>query len=179
MTAETASRSTSDTSPMARLKRDKFALLAKVGHLGREVSALHDEADHYSSIVTELLAASLELLAWVEEEEIQRNQPDPSLVIPVSRITNSIQRLLNFWPKNTTSQDRVLEMLESDGVEMGTTTSEEGYVYLSSDLILRNVERAIGATKALFLKPSSNSGVPKMFAHVGTSGNEYLRSSLL
>lgn len=179
MTTATASSSTTDPSPMARLKRDKFALLARVGHLGREVSALHAEADLYCSTATELLAASLELLMQLEAVEAQEGAPRKELVIPVSRVTNSIRRLLNFWPKNTMSQDRVLEMLDSDGVEMGTVVSDDGYVYLSSDLILSNAARAIGATKGQLQKPSSNSEARTRFVPAGTSGNESLRLSLL
>lgn len=178
MTTATVSSSTTDTSQMAKLKRDKFALLAKVGHLGREVSALHEEADHYSSIATVLLAASMELLTLLEEQEVMEESPNERLVTPVSRIMNSIQKLLHFWPKGSMSQDRVYSMLDSDGLGMATVSSEDGFVYPSMDLILRNVERSIEASKARSPKQSSSYGMLSRFQLAGTSGNESLIRSL-
>lgn len=179
MTTETASSLTSDTSKMVKLKRDKFALLAKVGHLGREVSALHDEADHYSSIATELLAVSSELLTLLEEQEEENQKTNPYLVIPASRLTSLTQKLLNYWPKGSKSQDRVYEMLDSDGVVTVTDTSEEGFVYPSMDLILKNVGRAIGASREQSPRRSSSFETLTKLQVAGTSGNESLRLSLL
>jgi hypothetical protein len=155
-----ASPSTLVDSAMVKQKREKFALLARVGHQKREVCRLHEEADFYSSIVTELLALSTESLTLLVAEEEKHPELKLPILTLVSRQTNLLKRLLNYWPRDSQSQERVCALLESDGLETMTDVSDEGYVSPSMDLILRNVARAIEVTKmGLSPKQSSNSKV--------------------
>ena len=135
-------------SQLGEQKRARFALLAKVGHQKKEVSQLHEEADFYSTIATELLALSTEQLHLLEKMELLLNkEAQVSLVEISSRHTKLTKRLLSFWPRSTASQSRIFEVLDSVGVAMATDTSEEGYVSPSMDQILNNVARAIEVTK--------------------------------
>jgi hypothetical protein len=80
------SSSDSLTSQLAEQKRARFALLAKVGHLKKGASQLHEEADFYSTIVTELLALSTEQLQLLEqlEQETPRKELKEKLVVITS-----------------------------------------------------------------------------------------------
>ncbi len=143
-----------------KLVRDKFALLAMVGRVKKEVSPLHEEADFYSSFVTEQVALSADLLDLLQEIEQQVNSPETSEIVAdlTSQYHRSIRQLLNFWPPHTESQERYLSLLASDGLEKVLATTPDGYVSLSTDRILKNVERVIEATKKeLNQKQSSNS----------------------
>ena len=135
-----------------RLVRDKFALLAKVGVRKREALASQEEAEFYSTIVTELLALSGDLLEFLQRAE----QKAPSLrgyvAENTSRYHDLIQRLLSYYPQSLASRERALNLLDSDGLERVLATTPDGYVSLSSDLILENVERAIEAIRVQSLK---------------------------
>jgi hypothetical protein len=145
-------------SEMEKQKRARFALLARVGHQKKEVCQLHEEADFYSSIVTELLALSTELLTSLEAVEDQHPALKFDLVTQVSKHTSLLKHLLSFWPQNITSEQRFLELLDSDGVVMATDISDDVYVSPSMDRMVKNVERAIEVTKqASSQKQSSNS----------------------
>jgi hypothetical protein len=147
-------------SEMEKQKRARFALLARVGHQKREVCQLHEEADFYSSIATELLALSTELLTSLEAVEEEHPLVKSDLVIQVSRHTSLLKRFLSYWPQNITSEQRYLELLDSDGVAISTDVSDDVYVSPSMDRMLRNVARAIEVTKmGLSPKQSSNSKV--------------------
>lgn len=144
---ETQSSLTSVGSEMEKQKRARFVLLAKVGHLKREASQLHEEADFYSTIATELLALSMEQLTLLESLEEKHPEIKAELVNLTSKHTHFVRQLLDFWPQNTVSRSRFYALLDSAGVEMATDVSPEGYVSPSMDLILKNVVRAIEATK--------------------------------
>lgn len=128
------------------LKSAKFALLAKVGQRKREALALHAEADSYSSTVTELVALSTGLLHLLEQVEPQVRGISPALVTLSSRHTHLMHHILDSLPRSSMSRDRVLRMLNSDGLETAMDITDDGYVSPSSDQILRNVARAIGIT---------------------------------
>lgn len=134
-------------SEMEKQKRARFALLARVGHLKKEASQLHDEADFYSTTATELLAHSMESLLLLESLEERHPEIRKELISLTSKHIQSVKRLLSFWPQNTKSQSRFYKLLDSAGVEMATDISPEGYVSPSMDLTLKNVARAIGATR--------------------------------
>lgn len=160
-------------SELAEQKRARFALLARVGRQKREASQLQDEATFYSTIVTELLAVSGELLALVESQEATMKREELLAVVDLaSRQRRSTRRLLSFWPQNSESQQRFSEMLDSAGVAMVTDTSQEGYVSPSMDQMLKNAERAIVAMKRESnQKQSSSSIIPTTSAKAGTSGD--------
>lgn len=146
-TTKTASLSNTETPPKVPHKRERFALLAQVGRLKKEVSQLHDEADFYSLIATELLALSRVQLTLAEEKETASGTMDASLIAPASRLLVLTKALLRFYPETSTSRERTSRLLESNALAMVTDTSPEGYVTPSMTLLLRNVERAIVATK--------------------------------
>lgn len=157
----TSSRN-SRVSEKRKLVRDKFALLAMVGRVKKEVSQLQDEADFYSTIATDLVALSedqLELLQQIEKQADSDQMTD--LVIDLtSQFHHLIRRLLSFYPQRTKSQERYSRMLGSDGLARVLADTPDGYVSLSTDQILENVERVIDLTKReLARKQSSNSEV--------------------
>lgn len=131
------------------LKRDKFALLAKVGHRKKEASAYQDEAEFYCGIATELLALSVDLVEFLQRAEKRAPAVTPLSADATSRLHRSIKRLLRSWPPRSDSQERLLSLLKSDGLATMIATTEEGYVTLSSDQIVGNVARIIAATKEL------------------------------
>lgn len=128
-----------------KLVRDKFALLAKVGRQKKRASQFGDEAEFWATNVTELLAVladALEHLEGLAPLDDLRTAQLRSEHIRLAR------RLLGFWPPNSESQNRVLNLLDCDGLAKVTELTREGFVILSSDLILENVERIIEATRA-------------------------------
>jgi hypothetical protein len=128
------------------LVRDKFALLAKVGVQKRRASRFQDETEFYYTTATELLAISGDLLDLLQRLEPEHPELKGLLSDHTSRYHRSIRRLLGFWGKDIESQERSLKLLDSDGLARVLADTPDGYVSLSSDLILRNVERAIEAT---------------------------------
>lgn len=147
MTQGTALKQNTATYPTEKLRRDKFALLAKVGHLKRVASRSAEETEFYYTTATEalaLLAEALRQLASIEREAGSRN---PGLVDITSRHHHLIRRLSSYWPQNSESQQRILNLLESDGLATVMGVTSDGYASLSSDLILENVARAIEVMK--------------------------------
>jgi hypothetical protein len=135
-----------------RLVRDKFALLARVGVRKREALASQEEAEFYYSIVTELLALSGDLLEFLQKAETKAPSLRGYVTENTSRYHALIKRLLNHWPSSTASRNRALNLLDSDGLARVLAPTPDGYVSLSSDLILENVARAIEAIKVQSLK---------------------------
>lgn len=156
-TSKTTSPPSSQDLVTRKLVRDKFALLAQVGREKRAALALQDEATFYSSIVTDLLVAQGELLERLQADA----KIDPELVALASEHTSRFHRLtkqlLSFWPANSVSQERILTLLNSDGLAKVLDSTQDGYLTLSTDLILENVERAIEATKGKSLRQSPAS----------------------
>lgn len=142
------------SSPTPDSRREKlppayYALLAKVGVRKREASAYRDEAEHYCGIVTELLALSTELVVFLQATEKRAPGLKPLTADSTFRLHRSIKQLLNFWPQNSDSQERLLTLLDSDGLATMTGSTADGYVSLSSDQVVGNVERIIAVTKEL------------------------------
>jgi hypothetical protein len=135
-----------------RLVRDKFALLAMVGRRKREALASQEEAEFYYSIVTELLALSGDVLEFLQRAETKAPSLKGYVAENTSRYHDLIQRLLQFWPTSSASKERALNLLDSDGLERVLASTPDGYVSLSTDLILANVERAIEAIRVQSLK---------------------------
>lgn len=132
-----------------RLIREKFALLAKVGQRKREALAYQEAEEFYFTTATEALALSGELLVVLHEAVGEWSPEWQALVADqTSRYHLLLRNLLSFWPKNSDSQDRLLNLLNSDGLERFLETTPEGYISLSSDQIIENVERIIEATRA-------------------------------
>lgn len=148
------STSTSATSRMEKLSRDKYVLLAKVGHRKREALAYQEAEEFYSSIVTELLALSVAQTELLQDIADRADSPSlrRAVAADTSRLHRLTKRLLSFWPKNSDSQKRVSDLLESAGVAKLLTDTEDGYVTLSTGQILANVARAIGLTKEQYLR---------------------------
>lgn len=178
MTQLTPSCSTTEAFLTARLKRDKFALLAKVGHAKRAHSVLQAETELYCTTATELLAISMELLALLESEEESKGEMNLNAVIPVSRLYRCVQKISNFCVTDTASEQRMLRLLESDGAVMAMDTCNEGYASPSMDLMLKNVARAIVASKGSSPKTSSKCATPTAYVPAGISGDGYLIRSL-
>jgi len=155
----TATNSCSITpiSKTEKLKSDKFALLAMVGRRKKEVSQLQEETDVYFITVTELLAASVEQLTFLQASEATNPHIAPLVLRATSRVHRSIKRLLNYYPKNSASEKRLLDLLTSGGLETMIGVTAEGYLSLSTDQILRNVERCIEVTKEASQKASRTS----------------------
>lgn len=149
MTYAQRSSSTTETSPMKKLKREKFALLARVGHHKRNLSALQDEANFYSTIVTALLADYEVALRSLEAEDLSALDRKQIVMELTSRRLHLTRQLLNFSPPSSESLDRIWNLLNSDGLATSLVTTPEGWLSLSSDLILGSVERAIEVTKQL------------------------------
>lgn len=135
-----------------KLKRDKFALLAMVGHRKREASRYQEEAEFWSGCVIETLAVLRDAMDKLRKEH-PTEEGDKEMIKLMSRHSRLIRQLTSYFPPDTTSQLRLSALLESVGLERVTASTEEGYVFLSSDLILENVERIIEATKAENPKP--------------------------
>jgi len=129
-----------------KLVRDKFALLAMVGHRKRKALAYREAEEFYSTIVSEQHATLVELLVVLKSLA----EVVPALNEVVTKHTSVLHRLtrmmLNFWPKNLDSQATLLSLLGSKELRPLLAYTPDGYVSLSTDLILDNVERAIGAT---------------------------------
>lgn len=172
----TRSNSTTRDSRMERLVRDKFALLARVGHQKRKALASLEEMEFYYGIATELLALlveAVELLQVVEKAE-------PALSKHVGTITSRqhhlIRKILRYWPPGTESQERILNLLDLDGLEKVLGTTPDGYVTLSGGLILENVARIIGATREQAQNQSSGSEAQTTSHRAGTSGSANQKS---
>lgn len=147
MTERQESFSNMKTSKTKQLVKAKFALLARVGHLKRKASQSHEQANFYSSIVTELLAVS------GEESSLPRQAEDsPETLLKraelKSRRLHLIQQLLDFSPRSLESQETHWKLLTSAGLEKEIVVTRDGFLTLSSGLILDNVELLIAATKA-------------------------------
>lgn len=145
-TATTSSLATA-ISEMEKHKRARFALLAKVGQRKREASAYRDEAEFYCGSVTELAALSAELVELLQRLEKRAPGLSPFTVEYTSRLHHSIRRLLRFWPQNSDSQERLANLLNSDGLETMLGVTAEGFLSLSSTQVVENVERVIALTK--------------------------------
>lgn len=143
---------------MAKVVRDKFALLAKVGRQKREASQLRDEVTFYSSSVTELAAVSVEQLAVLQD--LADRVDSPQLKAAVADITSRhliwMRKLLKHWPKDLECQQKLLGLLESGGPQRLMASTPEGYATLSTGLILSNVERIIEATRERRQRASSH-----------------------
>lgn len=131
----------------AKLKREKFALLAKVGQRKREASRFQDEAEFYCGSVIETLAVLKDAMDKLRKEH-PTAEADPEMTGLMSRHTRLIRKLTTYWPPDMESQQRLSILLDSVGLETVTASTDEGYVFLSSDLILENVARIIAVTKA-------------------------------
>lgn len=140
-------KKTMPTLTRERLLRDKFALLARVGHNKRKASAYQDEAEFYFTAATESLAILGELLDFLQKAEQKDPRLAPFVAKHTSRQHHLIKSLLRYWPKNSDSQERLLTLLDSDGLAATLDTTADGYSFLSTDLILENVARCIAATK--------------------------------
>lgn len=127
--------------------RAKFALLAQVGRLKKEVSAYQEAEEVYSGIVTELLAVSTGLVLLLQDLDKRAPVLKPASVHYTSRLHRLLKRLLNFCPQATDSQERLLNLLSSDGLGTMLDVTGDGYLSLSTGQILANVERAIEASR--------------------------------
>lgn len=146
-------KSNSPSSEIKRLRSRLFALLARVGHQKRKALAYQEEAEHYYSIATEALAGLAELLEFMEILGESNPRVKELLSDHVSRQHQLVREMLGFWPRNTDSQERALSLLDSDGLVNLLEDTGEGYWSLSSDQILRNVERSIEASMEQPPKP--------------------------
>ena len=152
MTRNTQSKSNTATSQKESRGPGYFALLAKAGHNKRKLLALHEEAEFYSTIATELLAHLVARRDVLLQEEAKSGHPIPELIEVTSLLTQQLKRTLSFWPNDTESQSRILALLESSGLETLMIGTGDGFVTPSSDLILGNVVRIIAHTKEQRLK---------------------------
>lgn len=142
----TRSSPTTATSEKESLKRAKFALLAMVGRHKRQASRFQEETEFYCGIVTELLALSVVQNQLVQEIADRAPRLKGLSSEHTSQLHNLVRKIHDFWPSDGESQQRLLELLASPGLEMVQGTTPDGYLSLSTDLILANVERAIAAT---------------------------------
>lgn len=155
--------STTPDSAMEKVVRAKFALLAKVGRQKREASLLRDEVTFYSSSVTALAAVSVEQLGVLQD--LADRVDSPQLKAAVADITSRhliwMRKLLKHWPNDSECQQKLSELLESDGPQRLMASTPEGYATLSTGLILGNVERIIVATRERRRRASSPSTAKK------------------
>lgn len=147
MTHVTLSSSSTKDSEKVKLKREKYAHLARVGHQKRRALAFQDAEEFYFTIATEQVALLREQLEEALELEKQMKAPSPAVAKATSRLTHLTRRLLHFWPRNSESQQRISLLLDSAGLATMMAVTDEGYLTLSSDQILGNVERIIALTK--------------------------------
>lgn len=145
--AATQSNLTTQTSEKAKHSPAYYALLAKVGHQKRKALAYRDERDFYYGIVTELLVPLGEAVEFLQQSEKKVPTLRPLVSSVTSQQHHSVRRLLNFWPQGTESRQKILDLLDADGLATVLGTTADGYLSLSSDLILENVERIIDPTK--------------------------------
>lgn len=153
----TASSWTTPLSEMEKQKRARFALLAMVGRLKKEASAYREAEEVYSGIATDLLVDFVGLTLLLQRLDQRLPALKPASAYYTSRLHRSLKQLLRFSPQATDSQERLLNLLSSDGLETMLDVSEEGWLSLSTDQILGNVVRAIEASKEQPQKQSSNS----------------------
>lgn len=144
--AKTSSSSNTDLSEMDKHKRARFALLARVGRQKKEVSQLQDEASFYSTVATVLLAHSLEQLELLEQQAQENPALLGNLVTLESELQFLVKNMLRFWPEHTASQERFSKLLDSEPFRKVTDCTEDGYVSLSMERVLKNVGRAIVAS---------------------------------
>lgn len=142
----TKSSATTDTSEKENLKRAKFALLAMVGRHKRQASRFQEETEFYCGIVTDLLALSMEQNRLVQKLADKAPGLKAISAEHTSELHRLVYRIHGFWPSDGESQQRLLDLLASPGLEMVQGTTPDGYLSLSTDLILDNVARVIEAT---------------------------------
>lgn len=155
---------------MEKQKRARFALLAMVGVRKREASQLREEMLLYYTTATELAALSVELLAFLQRAEATAPQISPLVAESTFTAHRSIKRLLNFSAQNSESQQRLVTLLNSDGLETMMGVTGDGYLSLSSDQIIGNVARVIEVTKARSRKVSLLSEARRLLASAGIGG---------
>ena len=124
------------------------------------VSAYQESETVFAGIATDLLALSVELVTFLQHMEVRAPAVKPVTLRATSRVHRSLRQLLNFWPQRTDSQERLLTLLASAGLERMVDITPSGLPSLSTDQILSNVARAIEVSKARNQKQSSNSAVP-------------------
>lgn len=168
---DTKSNSTMPISPTKRLVRDKFALLAKVGRLKREVSQLREEVKFYSSSATELAAVSVEQLGVLQPlaEAVGEAELKMEVAVITSRHLLWMRKLLKHWPSDSECQQKLLALLESEGPQRLMASTPDGYATLSTGLILNNVAQIIEATRELPRRASSHSTTRTQSASAGTA----------
>jgi len=115
--------------------------------MAKQRSRYPSETEFYYSSVTECLALLEALRAGLVEREKETGKADPLLHSISPRHANLMKSLINYYPTGSASQERAWDLLECDGLKEHVGTTPDGYVSLSTDLILENVERAIALTK--------------------------------
>ena len=153
MRADMKSKSITATSQKEVRGRAYYAILAMVGQRKREALAYQEAEEHYYTVATELHANLAGLLSLLQPLAERHAALRPLVADHTSRLHHSTKSMLNFWSKNSSSQERVLNLRDSDGLKQMLGSTPDGYVCLSTDLILENVARAIGATKGEIQSP--------------------------
>jgi hypothetical protein len=82
---------------------------------------------------------------------------------------------LGYWPEDSESQNRLLKLLDCDGLATVTELTSEGFVILSSDQILESVARVIAATKEQHPSLSSDLTAMTVCPAAGTDGTVEVR----
>jgi len=171
----TQSNSTTEQSEMEKHKSARYALLAMVGRRKKEVLALQEEADHWSLCATEALVDSLAVLTALEKLEDRHPEVKALVAEYTSRHTKLLKQCLNYYPQTSESQSRISDLLDSDGLATALDATTDGYVSLSMDRMLRNVERVIALTKVPNPRTSSTSSQRMPSPARGTGGDDRVR----
>lgn len=153
--------------------RGRFALLVRGARHRKEVSQLHEEAEFYCGSAIELHALLVDQSTFLEQLATATSHPTLKAVVGgfMSRHNQLIKQLLNFWPPDLESQQRVVALLVSDGLARVTESTPEGYLSLSTGRILKSVELAIEATKGRAPRTSSSYEMKTASVPRGTGGN--------
>lgn len=153
----TTSSSTTSISEKESPSPDNCAPRATGDSLAKVVSAYQESETVFAGIATDLLALSVELVTCLQLMEARAPAIKPVSLRATSRLHRSIRQLLSFWPQHSDSQERLLTLLASGGLEKMVDITPEGLPSLSTDQILDNVVRAIEVSRARNQKQSSSS----------------------
>lgn len=126
-----------------KLVSQKFALLARVGVEKRKALGFQEEAEFYFTTAIEALVILEDVLVFLNRAAVRAPSLQPLVNEYESRQRDLIRQLLNYWPKDTESQSRLLNLLDSDGVASHLGYTPEGFVSLSSDQIIESLEQIL------------------------------------
>ena len=145
-TLSTTSLENTTPSGTTKLVSEKFALLARVGHQKKKLSASLEETTYYSGIVSELHALVADMLAAIQDLPEKTFPLEKELEFKL-RQKNLVKNLLYTFPEDSEFRTLRSRLLTSAGLESAVTLTSDGWLTPSTALTLDLVALSLGATK--------------------------------